>query len=81
MRRQECLATRGRSAVDGDLNQRFFDLVDRYAAGDRGIRVKVGRSGVTLMDGHKMSFGDFDGSLDAGVTFYVAGAGVVRSSS
>src|ERR1700692_2196116 len=39
MRRQECLAARGRPAVDGNLNQGFFDLIDRYTAGNRGIRV------------------------------------------
>jgi hypothetical protein len=41
----------------------------------------VGRSGVTLLGGHAMSFVDFDGSLDAGVTFYVGGAGAVGMSS
>ena len=41
MRCQECLAARGGPAVDGNLNQRFFDLIDRYAAGDRGIRVNA----------------------------------------
>src|ERR1700722_2220134 len=41
MRCQECLATRGGPAVDSNLNQGFFDLIDRYAAGDRGIRVNT----------------------------------------
>ena len=41
MRCQECLPACGRPAVDGDLNQSFFDLVDRYAAPNRGIRVNA----------------------------------------
>ena len=41
MRRQECLAARGDPAVDGNLNQGFFDLIDRYTAGNRGIRVNA----------------------------------------
>src|SRR5437879_9372213 len=31
----------GRPAVDGNLNQGFFDLIDRYTAGNRGIRVNA----------------------------------------
>src|SRR5258708_24783825 len=41
MRGQECLAARGRPAVDGDLNQSFCDLVNRYTAGHRSIRVNA----------------------------------------
>ena len=41
MRCQECLAARGGPAVDSNLNQGFFDLIDRYTAGDRGIRVNA----------------------------------------
>jgi hypothetical protein len=41
MRCQECLPARGRPAVDGDLNQSFFDLVDRYAARNRSIRINA----------------------------------------
>jgi hypothetical protein len=41
MRCQECLAARGGPAVDSNLNQGFFDLIDRYTAGNRGIRVNA----------------------------------------
>src|SRR3977135_3974383 len=33
MRCQECLAARGSPAVDSNLNQGFFDLINRYTAG------------------------------------------------
>src|SRR5664279_3714251 len=39
MRGQECLAPCGRPAIDGDLNQCFFDLVDGHAARNRRIRI------------------------------------------
>jgi hypothetical protein len=37
----ECLAACWGPTVDGDLNQSFFDLIDRYATGNCGIRVNA----------------------------------------
>ena len=39
MRSQECLAARGRAAVDGNLNQRLFDFIYCCTAGKRGLCV------------------------------------------
>ena len=39
MRREECLTTRGRPAVDGNLYQRLLDFIDGCAAGERRIYV------------------------------------------
>ena len=41
MRRQECLASCRRPAIDGDLNQCVFDLVDGNAARTRRIRINA----------------------------------------
>ena len=41
MRCQECLAARRCPAVDGDLNQYFFDLVDSYATRKCSIGVNA----------------------------------------
>src|ERR1700682_4472734 len=39
MRSQECLAPCRRPAIDGDLNQCFFDFVNGYTARNRRIRI------------------------------------------
>ena len=41
MRRQECLASCRRPAIDGDLNQCVFDLVDGNATRTRRIRINA----------------------------------------
>ena len=49
MRGQECLPARGRPAVDGDLNQSFFDLVDRYAGATPRVAPSRFRNGSLLL--------------------------------